>query len=220
MKISAAIYNGKREIKNIILDWGGVITELHPQYTLEAFKNLGIPVDNEPGLYNQVFIPLELGMISPDEFRNKIRQYTHNVLTDSMIENAWNLILGELPSEIWNLMEVIHKQYRTFLLSNTNVIHQQYYFKYLEKKYGTYGYVHLFEKIYFSFRLHLRKPDSEIFDFVIRDAGINPRETLFIDDSEENIDTANSLGFSTVHLKKPLTLTDIFENNSGLLFAY
>ena len=214
MKISAAIYNGKSEIKNIIFDWGGVITELHPQYTLEAFQSLGIPVDNESGLYNQVFTPFELGMISPDEFRNRIRKYTSKVLADSMIDNAWNLILGELPSERWNLLEVIHMHYRTYLLSNTNLIHQQYYYNYLEKKYGTYGYAHLFEKVYFSFQLHLRKPDRQIFDFVIRDTGINPHETLFIDDSKENIDTANHLGFSTVHLKKPLTLTDLFENNS------
>lgn len=213
MKISAAIYNGKSEIKNIIFDWGGVITELHPQYTLEAFQSLGIPVDNESGLHNQVFTPFELGMISPDEFRNRIRKYTHNVLADSMIDNAWNLILGELPSERWNLLEIIHMHYRTYLLSNTNLIHQQYYYNYLEKKYGTYGYAHLFEKVYFSFQLHLRKPGGEIFDFVIRDTGINPQETLFIDDSKENIDTANHLGFLTVYLKKPLTLTDLFENN-------
>jgi glucose-1-phosphatase len=213
MKISAAIYNGKSEIKNIIFDWGGVITELHPQCTSEAFQSLGLLVDNESGMHNQVFIPFELGMISPDEFRNRMRKYTQNVLTDSMIDNAWNLILGDLPSERWNLLEIIHKNYNTYLLSNTNLIHQEYYYNYLEKKYGTYGYVHLFEKVYFSFQLHLRKPDREIFDFVISDARINPQETLFIDDSKENIDTANHLGFSTVHLKKPLTLMDLFDNN-------
>ena len=60
-----------------------------------------------------------------------------------------------------NCLNHISHSYRTFLLSNTNVIHVNYYFNYLQGIYGTYGYLHLFEKAYFSHEIHLRKPNAE-----------------------------------------------------------
>ena len=45
--------------------------------------------------------------------------------------------------------------------------------------------------------INLRKPNADIFEFVAKDAGIDPQETLFIDDLENNIATAAQLGFKT-----------------------
>lgn len=213
MKISHAIYDGKTEVKNIIFDWGGVITNLHIDASKEAFRKLGFKlfdewVPNNP--QDKLFIPFEIGKISPEVFRNRLRQYTPLPLTDEAIDMAWCAMLGELPAERWKVLEKVGKSYRTFLLSNTNAIHQPYYFNVLKKVYGTYGYTHLFEKTYFSHQLGLRKPDADIFEFVIKDAGIAPKDTLFIDDFIENIETAQRLGFQTVHIKAPMTLVDVF----------
>ena len=73
------------------------------------------------------------------------------------------------------------------------------------------GYTHLFEKVYYSHEIGLRKPNADIFQYVLSDTGIDPDETMFIDDFIENIETARQLGFQTIHLKAPLTLVDIFE---------
>ena len=54
-----------------------------------------------------------------------------------------------------------------------------------------------FNHIYLSYRLHLLKPDAEIFEYVLQDANIRPEETLFIDDAIPNCRTAESLGFHT-----------------------
>jgi putative hydrolase of the HAD superfamily len=215
MKLSSAIYNGKPEIKNIIFDWGGVLTDLHLEATRDEFRRLGLLIfdENVPHLpYDDLFIPFETGKISPKEFRNRLRAYSQAELSDDMIDKAWNAMLGVFPLERWTLLEKVGKCYRTFLLSNTNAIHVDYYFGYLQKTYGTFGYVHLFEKAYFSFELHLRKPNADIFEFVINDRELIPEETLFIDDFLENIETARGLGLQTIHLVKPYTLTDLFEN--------
>jgi glucose-1-phosphatase len=217
MNFPDAIYNGKIEIKNIIFDWGGVLTDLHLDATKKAFQQLGLAVYDESvphDPHNNIFIPFEIGKISPEEFRNRIRLGASSVLTDNEIDNAWNAMLGELPAERWKLLEKAAKYCRTFLLSNTNAIHVPYYFHYLQKVYGTYGYTHLFEKTYFSFELGLRKPNRDIFQYAIGDAGIDPQETLFIDDFIENIETARQLGFQTVHLKAPLTLVDVFADTA------
>jgi glucose-1-phosphatase len=211
--IPVAIYNGKSEIKNIIFDWGGVITDLHLDATKKAFQQLGLKIfdDSFPhSKHNDLFLRFETGKISPKEFRNKIRQLTDLPLSDQEIDNAWNAMLGDLPEERWNLLERVCKHYRTFLLSNTNAIHVPYYFGLLQKTYGCYGYTHFFEKTYFSHKLGLRKPNEDIFRYVLSDTGIDPQETLFIDDFIENIEAARQLGFRTVHLKAPLTLVNVF----------
>lgn len=210
MKISSAIYNGKNEIKNIIFDWGGVLTDLHIEDTINAFKNIGLSAREEPDIFADLFIPFETGKISAEEFRNKIRYYAKNNVSDNTIDAAWNMILGELPAHRWNILEKANTLFRTFLLSNTNIIHQTYYFKFLKGIYGTDGFSHFFEKMYFSHELHMRKPNEDIFHYVINNAAIKVGETLFIDDAIENIETAHHLGFNTIHLALPLTLKDVF----------
>ena len=43
----------------------------------------------------------------------------------------------------------------------------------------------------------MAKPDEEIFRKVLDDAGLDPKETFFIDDSTENCRVAETLGIST-----------------------
>jgi putative hydrolase of the HAD superfamily len=127
-----------------------------------------------------------------------------------MIDHAWNSLLGDLPEERLNILKKSSEYYRTFLLSNTNAIHLPFYYNYMREKFGIEGYHKLFEKVYYSYELGLRKPNADIFKYVIENAGIKPEETMFIDDFIENIDTARLVGFKTIHLKAPLSLKDVF----------
>src|SRR5512145_287356 len=133
-----ALYSGITEIKNIIFDWGGVITNLHFEATKKAFQELGLSIFSDAVPFNthdELFAPFEIGKISPQEFRDKIRRFSPAPLTDTMIDNAWNAMLGELPVERWKILERAKQQYRTFLLSNTNAIHLPYYFNCIFKTY-------------------------------------------------------------------------------------
>ena len=58
-----------------------------------------------------------------------------------------------------------------------------------------------FEKTYLSFEMKMAKPEPEIFKAILDDAGIEPEETLFIDDSEINCKAAQNLGISTYTAK-------------------
>lgn len=215
MKLSDAIYSGSGEIKNIIFDWGGVITDLHFQFTKDAFRSMGLFIFDEHVPHdplNNVFIPFETGRITTNEFHNRLQELAGTQVSDEMIDNAWNAMLGNLPEDRWKILERAGKFYRTFLLSNTNAVHVPYYFKKIQEMYGVPGYTHLFEKTYFSFELGMRKPDAEIFEYVLRDSHLMPEETLFIDDFIENIESAKRLGMHTVHIQPPITLTQVFSN--------
>ncbi|MCJ7468363.1 MAG: HAD-IA family hydrolase, partial [Maribacter sp.] len=65
-----------------------------------------------------------------------------------------------------------------------------------------------------SHEIGLRKPDREIFQFVLDDNGLIAEETLFIDDSKENTDAASALGLHCWNLR--VGQEDIIELNSKL----
>jgi len=54
-----------------------------------------------------------------------------------------------------------------------------------------------FDKCYLSYQMHLCKPEADIFEAMLKDAGVKAEECLFLDDGIHNIDTAKKLGFRT-----------------------
>ncbi|MCP4550566.1 MAG: HAD-IA family hydrolase [Bacteroidetes bacterium] len=66
----------------------------------------------------------------------------------------------------------------------------------------------LFIRSFFSFNIKLRKPDINVYKHLINEVSINPSETLFIDDTIQNIQAAKKSGLNTYHIKGELT--DLF----------
>lgn len=207
-------------INNIIFDLGGVILNINYELTAMAFKQLGIT--NFDKLYSQaqqnhLFDHLEKGIISNHDFRSELRKVANLEISDEEIDTAWNAMLLDLPKERIDILNAAKKNYRTFLLSNTNDIHYKAYEKDLYQSHGIKSLASLFEKQYLSHQIHFRKPDAEAFEFVLKDAHIKADETLFIDDSIQHINGAKKLGIHTFFMepKSNLNLNSIFQN--GLL---
>jgi len=199
--------------KNIIFDLGVVLLNIDFQKTIDAFYKLGITNINEifSGYAQyEFFDAFEKGLISPQQFRNEIKKFIPEPVTDNMIDEAWNVMILDFPVERINLLLSCRSKYRTFLLSNTNALHFLTYNKLLNEKYQIRDLSDLFEKAYYSFRLGLRKPDIEIFELVLKENNLKPEETLFVDDSPQHIEAAASLGINAILLKPPQTLTDVF----------
>jgi epoxide hydrolase-like predicted phosphatase len=213
MKLSEGLNVNISEVKNIIFDWGGVITDLHIDSIIHAFKNLGyhhFDASFAQHVDQNYFLRFETGKIEEQEFLKTLRKHLNPEVTDTQILDAWNSILGDLPAERWTILNEVKKAYRIFLLSNTNSLHVSYYSGKLSTLYGRNGFDHLFEKTYYSHLLGMRKPDRNIYEFVLHDSRLEPGETFFIDDNPENIATARELGIKAYHLAAPVTLTDIF----------
>ncbi len=193
-------------IKNFIFDFGGVLYQIDPKRTVEAFKK----VSGDPefllkikDLFRKHIAPLEKGEISHDEFRERTRhEYKLNV-DDETFDKYWNITLIKMYDH--SIQEVLKfkKLGRVILLSNTNPVH---YNKFKDECSELFS---LFEKLYFSFNLGMIKPQAEIFEYTLKDMDFKPGETVFIDDSESNIETASSLGIKTVHYKNKEQLSDL-----------
>lgn len=191
-------------IKNILFDFGGVICDLNMQLTYDRFKEMGMHHFNTAYSVSEqedIFRTYERGELSSGEFRDILKKLFDQPVTDTQIDEAWNAMLLDIPLPRVRLLEKLRPQYRTFILSNSNEIHYHHYLQNFRLQTGYNNFEELVEKTYFSFKIHLQKPGKEIFDFVIRDSGILPEETLFIDDSTPNTETAKKMGFQVWRLK-------------------
>lgn len=186
-------------IKNLIFDFGDVFINLDKSVVARGVKKYGGNLLN-PGLQeaNDLF---EVGALSPSQFVDSL-QSTLKKATREEIIAIWNAMLLDFPQYRLDFAENLAKEgnYRMFLLSNTNALH----IPHVEQKMGSEKYARFkncFEQFYLSHEIELRKPNLEIFEFVLHENRLKAEETLFIDDTKENTDAAKTLGIQTWNLQ-------------------
>lgn len=207
------------EIKNLILDMGGVILDVDYKKIFLEFVKYDCN-DMQSFFTQQKQIPLvddfEKGLITPAVFREEVRKLIGKNLEDRVLDDIWNSMVLGVRKEDVELIKVLRKKYdKVFLFSNTNEIHVEYV---KAMFFGVMSYDvfdTLFDKVYFSNEIHLRKPDEESFEFVVEDAGVEKEATMFIDDTEKNILGAERVGLKTYLLDNNQTITQIF--NKGII---
>jgi len=193
------------EIKNIILDLGGVLYDIRYENIADTFRSYGLndfeKLYAQAGQINEIDL-FEEGKISPEQFRNFIRTLTHIPLTDPQIDDAWNAILIDFPEANVKILEKLRrKNYRLFLFSNTNAINCIEFERYVTQKLGYNIFVTHFDKSYYSHILGIKKPKSEAFYKICTEQNLIPAETLFIDDIERHVLGAQQAGLQTYWLQ-------------------
>lgn len=193
-------------IKNLIFDLGNVILNIDTKLSEKAFAQYGM--NDFEKLYtlasqNELFDRLEVGSITENEFYDEFRRVTDCKLDNKTLEQCWDALIMDFPAARIEMLKHLKAEgkYRTFILSNTNIIHYRFYTALLKRTRGVDGLESLVEHAYFSHEIGLKKPNRDIFDYVVANSHIKPEESIFIDDNEANIKAANALGFNTIFLK-------------------
>src|SRR5690606_25356061 len=145
---------------------------------------------------NSLFDNLETGKINQEEFVAAIQQMLPQPLEEQKILNAWNAMLLDMPLRRLQLLQQLRTYYDLVLLSNTNIIHEAAFNKIIFDAHQQH-IASFFDKIYFSHRVGMRKPDKDIFEKILHENNFNPEHTLFIDDSPQHIETAKNIGIQT-----------------------
>ncbi len=201
-------------VKNLIFDLGGVILDLSIDHTLRSFSQLSdMPHNRVQEVYASAhgFLAYEKGEIDDAAFRDFIRQTFSISADDATIDSTWNSMLRGIPQVKLDLLLRLQREFRVFLLSNTNGIHLEHINNVIldaggaGKELDTY-----FHRAYYSHRMRKRKPDAEIFEQVLDENNLLPEQTLFLDDYDINIAGANALGIKTVHVTSPNLVLDYF----------
>lgn len=205
-------------IDNIIFDLGGVLLNLDMGKTKTAFAQLGWKEENWKDITRSgylIFENLEIGLDSAILFRKNIRRILPTNPSDAEIDDAWNAMLLDFPTERVNYLLKLKDKYRLYLFSNTNELHLQRFGYIFEQTYG-YSISQLFEKCYYSHEIGFRKPDPQAFNVVLNDAALNPAQTLFVDDLKNNTEAAENLGMKVLHIEAGTLMERLPEYLEGL----
>ncbi|MFK8058900.1 MAG: HAD family hydrolase [Polaribacter sp.] len=198
-------------IKNIIFDFGDIFINLDKIKFAKELNKLGILEDNEE--MKPVLNKYEMGLISTEEFL----QFFHNLLKipKEDLVLAWNSILLDFPKKRLKFIQELakSKKYRLFLLSNTNDLH----ISWIQENWGMKLYSEFkkcFEQFYLTHEINFRKPNTDIFEFVLNSNNLIANETFFVDDTKENTEAAKSLEIHTWHLiPGKEDITELFTKN-------
>lgn len=186
-------------IKNIIFDFGDVFINLDKAVVFREMEQLNI-LHLLPQL-DEVNKAFEIGAISSESFLEEMHRLLPQ-LSKEHIESTWNAMLLDLPEYRLEFLEDLARErnYRLFLLSNTNALHIPHFKKEMgEVRFNRFR--NSFEQFYLSHEINLRKPNAEIYEFVLNENSLSASETLFIDDTVENTIAAAKLGIHTWNLK-------------------
>jgi putative hydrolase of the HAD superfamily len=179
-------------IKNVIFDFGDVFVNLDKPATFDVLFKLGVEEITEEMM--EISYLYEMGKITTEEFVSKFTEKYPNISAQQFMD-AWNAILKDFPLHRLDFLKELaaSKKYRLFLLSNTNELH----ISWIQNDWGLPLYEEFkscFEQFYLSHEIHFRKPNADIFEFVLQENGLQANETFFIDDTTANTDMAASLG--------------------------
>ena len=146
----------------------------------------------------------ESGQVDRADFLAALREALGGGLSDDVLSTAWQEIFE--PNEpMWEVVERLHGRYPLYLLSNTNCLHHEY----LVREYPVFG---KFADGVFSYRAGMMKPDRGIFELAIRQFGVNPPATIYLDDLPANVEAARGAGLRAflyrhdAHNELPATL--------------
>lgn len=202
-------------IKTIIFDFGDVFINLDKPATEKGLLKLGVSkITDEMYHYASQY---EKGLITTKDITNFFSNQFPTI-TKSDFTYAWNAIILDFPEYRLEFIETLsrEKKYNLILLSNTNALH-------IEKVIETMGlgrynrFKNSFSKFYLSHEIHLSKPNTNIYEFVLKENNLIANECLFIDDTHKNTEAATLLGIHTWNINpKTEDIVNLFTINNYL----
>ena len=200
-------------IKTLLFDFGDVFLTLDKSATARKLQELGLTSFSEEMLkQNQLY---EIGEISSEEFISFYETQLPETASKKLKE-AWNAILVELPEKRLKFLQQLaaEKKYQLILLSNTNDLH----INWVKENVESYeDFRNCFDAFYLSHEIKFRKPNTNIYEFILEKHGLKPQEILFIDDTKENTEAAKALRFHTWNINpQNEDVVDLFTKNTDL----
>ncbi|MFW5887432.1 MAG: HAD family hydrolase [Bacteriovoracia bacterium] len=198
-------------IKNIIFDLGNVIIDVDRNLTIEAFAKLAnFPLSKAFELFttypqNSSF---ELGKLSAQEYFEQGSGHFNFNCSEIDFWKAWNAMLLNIPTYRLERMKELKKNYKIYILSNTNIKHIEKINEMLPCAWNEFSH-----KTYFSYDYQMIKPDLAFYEVVLQENDLKACETMFLDDLPENIEAATKLNLKT-QLIRPENFTMIEATDS------
>ena len=189
-----------KKIKNIAFDLGGVVLALSYEQAVKRFEEIGLKDARQHlDAFEQkgIFGDLECGKITAEDFRRELSQMVGRELTMDECYYAWHGYVEYVPKRnLKTILSLRERGYKVCLLSNTN----PFMIQWADNDFDCEGHPisYFFDTLYLSYECKVMKPHREIFEMMLKGQQSTPEETLFVDDSRRNVETAAALGMHTL----------------------
>ncbi|UGT44279.1 HAD family phosphatase [Nocardia yamanashiensis] len=181
-------------VRAVIFDIGGVL-EVNSEMTFIAdwLDRLGLTFEDlGPELF-EIWAKGERGTVTESQVREAIRSglSVDDRIADAVMTDMWKQYLGVANFELIDYLAGLRPRFRTGLLSNSFVGAR-------EHESAAYGFEDLVDDIVYSHEVGMAKPDPRIYLLACRRLGVDPGETVFVDDSEMAVTGAESVGITAI----------------------
>lgn len=202
-----------KETKAFIFDLGNVLIYFNWDIAREKLNQIEPELGERTTKFlaknRNLIYKFECGKISEDEFLSEIKKNINSTLTKEKLATIYSDIFWE-NKELTKLLPILKKNYKLYLLSNTNKIHRKY-------GWNHYEFLKSFDRLFLSYEIGYAKPDREIYDYVISNIPFEKDEIIYIDDIKEYIETAKKLGWISIQFtSNEKLIMDL--KNYGILF--
>jgi putative hydrolase of the HAD superfamily len=183
-----------KEIKAFIFDLGNVLIFFDWKIAKEKLNQIeeGLGEKTTQFLKNNhdLIYKLETGKIEEAQFLIEVKKNVDSNVSLEELAKIYSEIFWENEA-LTRILPELKKNYNLYLLSNTNLIHRKY-------GWDKYSFLKKFDRLFLSYEIGFAKPDKEIYQFVISNIPFTEKEILYIDDIQEYIEAAKSLGWNAI----------------------
>ena len=175
-------------IKAVIFDLGGVVLK-GSHFIKKGEKILGKKaVHNNDACFDR---KLNLGTSSHRAAFERV--FGKKLFDDEFIKlmKAW-LSNWEMDEEMLELAKKLRRKYKIAILSNTEQAYEEKYDNTLRK---------VFPVVVYSHKARMLKPEKPIFEYTLKQLGVQPEESVMVDDVKENCETAKRVGMNSILFK-------------------
>lgn len=202
-------FSANSSIDSIIFDLGGVLIDWNPRY---LYRKVFV----DPGAMEFFLTKVCHGTWNHEQDRGRpwreaieerVRAFPDYELEIRMYFDRWSeMLAGPVQGSVETLLSLSRaRRHRLLALTNWSaetwpIARQRYEF------------LDVFEGILVSGEEGLAKPETAIFQLMCDRFDLVPGRTLFIDDTEKNVDAARAFGLHAIHFHHALQLREELED--------
>ena len=191
----------RKDITNVVFDFGGVVAPADLGVVINKFKALGLGnIEKYLNLVRQqgFFGDFETGLIDKEEFRARVSKEVGREVSMDECRDAYMGFFSSVPERNLELFRKLRAEgYRLSLLSNTNPFIMEWA---LSKAFDGHGHSldEYLDSIYVSYEMKVMKPDEKIFRMMLESEKAAPSQVVFIDDGPKNVAAARAIGINAI----------------------
>lgn len=190
----------------IIFDFGNVLIDLDYPRVIREFSEVASKNQHEIEelvVTAPILQRFERGMSTPAEFRKEINGLLGTRLPEAKFDAIWNSMLKSVTKERLDKVLKIGEKYDTYILSNSNLIHELAFEEMIMEETGMPSIRDFVKEAFFSHEVGMNKPHMNIYEHVIEEIDNYPSRMLFLDDRLDNVEAAQKAGMKAVQIFDP-----------------